>query len=373
MKVHKISGWYKWAFSKQRTGVYLIRRYRIIDGKRHWQTYPKAKYQNFNQDEIEALLRRLNASLEIAQRESIAKYDFDHAYINTSILNKFEDNLKTKATNSEHINKLMTTLKDFTLKYFVHKMQLPDPNFWKRNEAGFGQFLLNQKISPDYIRRIIQTANRFVKFLHEQYPEEVRLFRLESVSNSVMKSKSLEGKNVDRKKFITEPEFNLICTKVNKRIVPAIKLAYFFGLRLSEVLGLNQDDVYQESLQLQRQLTKVQPIKHFKPLKSKEKRDVPYWFCTPEDTFQLIADLEVMHPDTLGHMFEKEMKKMNLPFQFHDFRRTFITRALRTHHYLDVKLAAGHSDLETTNKYIQDDRELQRKKFKPKLSVLEKI
>jgi hypothetical protein len=35
-------------------------------------------------------------------------------------------------------------------------------------------------------------------------------------------------------------------------------------------------------------------------------------------------------------------------------------------HLLDLGLAAGHSDLETTQQYIQDDRQLQRKQFKPK-------
>ncbi len=77
-----------------------------------------------------------------------------------------------------------------------------------------------------------------------------------------------------------------------------------------------------------------------------------------------------MHPDTLSDKFEKASKEAGLSFQFHDLRRTFITNALRKYHFLDVRLAAGHSDLETTQKYIQDDRQIQRKKFKPKIKLV---
>jgi integrase len=359
------SKWYKWGFYKQGDGTFIIRRYRLINGKKQWESYPRDKYRDFNTDEIQALLRRLNTSLEIAQQEALARYDFDHAFINSSTLNKFENYLKTKANSRGHIKTLMANLKDYTLKYYIHTLKLPDPNFWKKNESGFGHYLLNTKISSGYIKRIIQTTNRFIRFLHEMYPEEVRLYELDPISNNVLKNKALESPNKTRKKFISDKDFEIICRDVDRKLLPAIKLAYFFGLRRAEVLGLNPDDVYEEFLNVERQLVKLNPTPYHDPVKSQEKRDVPFWFCSNEEAYNLINNIIVMHPDTLSREFDKEMKRLEYSYQFHDLRRTFITRALRKYHYLDVKLAAGHSDLETTNKYIQDDREMQRKKFKP--------
>ena len=82
-------------------------------------------------------------------------------------------------------------------------------------------------------------------------------------------------------------------------------------------------------------------------------------------TANLINQIELINPDTFSDIFKTEMRRLKLPFQLHDFRRTFITRSLRKYNYMDVRLAVGHTDLETTNKYIQDDRGLNRKLFKP--------
>jgi integrase len=124
------------------------------------------------------------------------------------------------------------------------------------------------------------------------------------------------------------------------------------------------DDVFEDSLGVNRQLIKACP-RQTGPLKSRETRVVPHWFCTAAEAYSLISQVVVMHPDTFGHCFKAEMNRIGFNFQLHDLRRTFITNALRVHHYLDVKLAAGHSDIETTNNYIQDDRQLQRKQFRP--------
>jgi len=143
-----------------------------------------------------------------------------------------------------------------------------------------------------------------------------------------------------------------------------------FGLRCGEVLGLKLDDVYEDALNIERQLNKLEPIIHYSPLKNKEKRIVPYWYSTPDEVYSLIQALLPIHPDTLSKAFKSEMVRLKLPYQFHDIRRTWITNSLRQHHYRDVQLAAGHADLKTTQRYAQDDRALHRKKFKPNIALI---
>lgn len=354
--------WYKWGYYNQGNGNAVIRRYRLIAGKTHWESYSKSKYLDFNEDEIQALIRRLNVSFEVLEREAKSKYDFDHAYINARIMSSFESLLINTINSPEHIKTTMSIIKCFTLEYFVRQESLPNPAHWKKYEAGFGDYLLSQKLSSVYLQRIIQTTNKFLKFIHNQYPDEVRLIKLEPLSNRVIQN--IISKNKSRKKFITEEHFNLICSKiVDQRILASIKLSYHFGLRRAEVLAVNPDCLYEDALQIEKQVGNVTPTVQFKKLKTKEQRLIPYWFITPQETYKVINEQVLMHPVTLGITFSEEMKRLKLPYQFHDLRRTFITNALRKYNYLDVKLAAGHSDLATTNKYIQDDRQMSRKKF----------
>lgn len=357
------SNWYKWTLTNFGAKGFIIRRYRKVDSKTIWETYPSSNYKHLPFEEIEKLVKRLNFKHEQKEQEALKKYDYNSQYINPKTLSSFESFLKTRSNRIQHVNALMGCLHQHTFKFFITTSKLPDPNLWKRQEHEFGKYLLKLKLSAAHITRITQTTNRFIRFLHEQYQDEVRLFELAPVSLHVLKD--IKTTNTDRIKYINEAHYKTICKNVDAKILPAIKLAYNFGLRRSEVLGLNEADVYEDSLAVERQLNKLVPVKSYKSLKNKEKRDVEYWFCSPEETFSLIKNLEQMHPDTLGDLFLKEMKKLNLPYQFHDLRRTFITNALRKYHYRDVQLAAGHSDLKTTQRYAQDDRRLSRKRYRP--------
>jgi integrase len=176
--------------------------------------------------------------------------------------------------------------------------------------------------------------------------------------------------NKQRHKYISDADFVKICEEIDTRLLSAVKISYCFGLRCAEVLGLSHDDIYEDIVSVERQLDRLEPIAHFTPLKNKEKRMVPYWLCSPDDLYKLVSSVQRMHPDTLSHEFKAEMVRLKMPFQFHDLRRTWITNSLRKHHYRDVQLAAGHADLKTTQGYAQDDRELQRKKFKPRIALI---
>lgn len=361
MKKHD---WKKWSLSTNGIKGILIRRYRTENGRRIWETYPTANYKHLSQDEIEALLRRLNVRHINAQNEALERYNFDHAFINPNVLKAFERYLETKANNAEYIRRLLSMLNEYPFHFFIHKLKVTDPNLWKKKEELFGHFLLEKDLSSEHIQRIIQHTNRFISFLHDKYPDEIRLTKLNSISNTVLKKrKGLQ--QVQRQKYISIEDFNKICSEVDQRILAPIKLAYYFGLRRSEALGLTINDVFEDSLSVERQLIKVEPRVEYDLLKTFETRHVPYWNTTPEEAYELVSKMKLLHPDTLGHIFKKEMKRLKMPFLFHDFRRTFITNALRKYHYRDVQLAAGHSQIKTTELYAQDDRKLQKKRFIP--------
>lgn len=351
--------WYKWGYYEQGNGKALVRRYRRENGKVIWQTYPGHLYKGFNDDEIAALLRRLNAE-KLAAAAVKRHYAVNHAYLNASSFDSFQDYLTSRRNNREDAAALAGIIQHYTLQYFVHEMKQPDPNTWKKFEIGFGKFLQASHISASYFQRVVQITNRFLKFLHNKWPNEVRLIRLDPVGSNVLKQQALLAPS--RQKFVTDADFATMCSKLHKSVLPCVQIAYYFGLRRAEVLAITTDCLYVDALQLNAQVIQIGKLG---PLKNREVRHVPYWFCSPSDAYKLIEAIKPMHPDTLGHLFADEMQRLGLSYQMHDLRRTFITRALRVHHYLDVKLAAGHSDLKTTNKYIQDDRALKREKFKP--------
>ena len=145
---------------------------------------------------------------------------------------------------------------------------------------------------------------------------------------------------------------------VKDDIKPLIILAYRFGLRCSEVLGLNQDDVYLDYLLIERQ---YEGKNKYCNTKSRDNRMVPYWYISPEETYNLISQIKRINPNTLSRRFIKESGGKEM----HDLRRSWITLSLRKQHYRDVQLAAGHRNIETTQKYIQDDRVLNSVRFCP--------
>lgn len=364
MEKRRNSDWSKWVYSKHSANQYIIRRYKTENHKRIWETKKKSEYSHLLQDQIQSYVDKLNFHYFEKQKLLLARYNFNSVYVNKSLLKEFRNYLETKANNKEHIQKLLSILNLYTFEFFLIKKNINDPNNWKRYDYEFGQFLLELKLSSDYILRIIQLTNRYINFLHNKFPEHIRLTKLECISNAVLSRRDALLKP-NRKKYINEEDFKYIVENVDPKIINQIKLAYYFGLRRAEVLGLKIDDVYQDALFIERQLVSLNPTPKYDLLKTIENRQVPYWFCSAKETYNLIKNLKIIHPDSLSWQFKCEMERLNLPFQLHDLRRTFITNALRKYHYRDVQLAAGHSQIKTTELYAQDDRMILRKKYIP--------
>ncbi len=350
------TNWYKWSVTKYEFG-FRIRRYRFVNGNKVWDTFPKEKYSHILNQEIYNFVVQLN----LVNRVDVVAKVSTNKLINDKNLESFRKILVNKINSPNHIKDLMSVLKNHSIGFFYGKMKSDNINEWINFETEFGEYLFLLNYSASHVKRIVQVTNRFIKFLSKANPE-VKLVTFEPLSDFKLKKQKSE-----RRKFISKFEYERIMANIDSKILPHTILAYSFGLRCSETLSLQTNDMFEDCIELQRQQLDV---KNTKDLKNRSVRSVPYWFISPEDAFCQINGMKVMHPDTLSKLFIKEMKKHGLEFQFHDLRRTFITNALRIHHYRDVQLAAGHSDLKTTMLYAQDDRLLQRKKFVPKLSVV---
>lgn len=360
----KISHWYKWSLTYRSDGSKRVRRYRKVNGKIVWESYPVEKYKDYSESEIQTLLIRLNATRIIEEQRAASRYDFDFSYINKKSIEGFENSIRNRTDSRDHIVNQMGALNNYTFKFFIRALRVPDPNHWLRYEDQFSAFLLKQNKSVSYMKMIVQVTNRFLKYLHRANPNEVGLTILDPLSK--VKIRAINAIESDeREKYISVNHLQRLVKAMDPIILPSVLISYHFGLRVSEVLGLEVDDVYQDCLDVKRQLTHIKPFRKTGPLKNRKTRSVEFWFATAEQVYEWIENLPQIHPDTLSDKFKAEMELLKLPFQFHDLRRTFITNALRKYNPRDVQLAVGHSDLRTTMKYAQDDRRLQRKKFKP--------
>lgn len=373
--------WSKWYL--QSSG---IRRCRYENGKQVWERHPKRKYKHLTtQAELQKYVAQLNHRYEQALAKAKAVYDFRHLFITDELLEEFRSLLKSEIPNVNVHTSAYNYLRKNCLHWFITLKGLPDPIDWKEQEKVWGLALMcslegrdaknlkifEEKVHPDTISKHVQIMNRFLRFLHQKLPKTVPAIVLEPISKAQMRFyvSSYKQNEETRGKYITDADWKRIEKDIDPTIRGFVQMGYYYGLRLSECLGVSLDDLFEDSFDVKRQLAAFTDGKpKFQPVKNRSlQRRVPHWFSTPESTFEILNNIpKLMHPDTFGDRFRAEMERLGFEYNPHDLRRTFITRAFReSKNPRDIMLAAGHSDLDTTMRYAQDDRNLSRKKFVP--------
>lgn len=349
----------------------------LTNGKRQPQRLDRKTYLHIpnSRDAIQSHCDRLNYGTNISkQREKEIK----SAFIPETILIGFRDELRASIENPQYADYLFEkALKKYCLDYFINQLKLPDPRQWAKRQIAWGQALRSTKIfdekpSARTITLVVQTANRFLSYLHRQMPEIYPALKLNPVSKQVLKLHKAEQSDAKLGKFINEMDWTKIQKRLPSDIEPFICLMYHYGLRRSESLGFQTtDSVRQSHLFISHQLKEMGTTPIYKPLKSRDARKTPHWFCKPADAYRWISKGldQKMHPDTLSEKWDDVMIDLGMDYGLHDFRRTFITRALREQNARDVQLAVGHSDLRTTMKYAQDDRDMADEVWKPSSKV----
>lgn len=358
-------------FPVNESGKWRIKRMATLpSGERKPQRLNRENYKHIA-NQYEAILKhcdRLNFGVNMSKRREV---EIVSAFIPEHILGGFQDELFAAIPDKSYAKYLFKkALKEYFLDFFINHIRIPDPNLWPQHQTEWGQALLSKGPkrvfdSPTSVRTItlvIQTANRFLKYLHQQLPMQYPLIQLSPISKAVLKLYGANRNSEPIGKYISDADWKALQKHLTPELKPFIHLMYFYGLRRAESLGFQSTDAVKKlHLKVSHQLVSFNNGNAtYSPLKNREQRDTPHWYSTPANAYKLISQTQTkkMHPDTLSSTWDTLMKGLGWEYHLHDFRRTFITRALRDHNPRDVQLAVGHSDLRTTMQYAQDDRNL---------------
>lgn len=336
--------------------------------KRRPDRLPVSQYEHIRDDEekLREYVKRLNAPLTAK-----TKVDFKHAFINDDLIESYREFLHTRIRTVSVVTTNVNYLKEHFLKYFIGKLDLMNPQDWVEIDAQtkWAGYLLNSKTirAAKTKRDVVIEANRFMGWLSEKRPKELRFKKMEPLTkkrlDSIDAERELRGETQTRK-MIQDSDWKTIRKGIPKHIRAQVFLGYHYGLRLAETLGGLPGDVKKGYLSVDRQLRKlgVHGI-----LKGKMRRKVNHWFSEAKDAYGWVAEVQgnLMHPATLSGEWRTYMDSIGMDYDFHDLRHTFITKATRLHNIRDVQLAAGHKHISTTMAYLHDDRTLEDETFTP--------
>lgn len=372
--------WSKWFLIDKNKPNPRIRRGRRENGKVIWQRYPAEKMRNIKREDLPAFVMRLNGETEAKRLRAAEAYKIKHAFITQDVLDEYDQYLMQVSSSKKAAQTARYLTHKLFLHFFINVLKLNDPVDWKRQELTWGAALLNlpekkahklfeddEPRSKQSVRHAAQAANKFLTWLHERNPGLFQPIKLVPVSRPVLKlheqRRKLQQAEGEVGNFISDEDWATIEGALPSNIKPFIQLAYYFGLRRAEAGAITILDVRKGYLAVSRQLVAAE---QFEPTKNRLNRRVPYWFISPAETHDIVNSLpRRLHPDVLSANFIALMDKLKFPYRLHDLRRTFITKALRQRAAVDVQRAAGHASIDTTMRYLMDDRALDDEVYKP--------
>lgn len=319
--------------------------------------------------ELKKYVIRLNQQIKPEERTK-AKVEIKHAFISPDLLDDYKDFLITQIpTKSRALVEHQYLIKYF-LHFFIGALDISDPLEWhRRQKTEWAKFLLSEKApaAATTKKEIVAAANRFMEWLHERRPNEVPPLKFKPLTTAIYKKVEAEREmngETHHPRAIKLPDWESISKHLPATIAPFVNLAYHYGLRRSETLGVKPGDTKKTYLSVERQLV---ALNQYEPLKGREARKVPHWFSEARNVYSWIDEAQtlLLHPDTLTDRWNVLMEGLKLTYTFHDLRHSFITRAISAHPPRDVQLAAGHKNIETTMRYSHDNRNLDNEEFMP--------
>lgn len=339
----------------------------LPDRKRRLDRYPVVEYRSFrnNPRELEDFVIRLNHQIpeEKRARESV---EIKHAFISTEMLDEYLAYLVVQIPTQSIAKTEWHYCKTYFLNYFIGNLNLPSPLDWHRKQTEWAHSLLGRDsklwlkpMSGKLIKDVIISANRFMRWLHIKRPNEVPPLVFNPITRAVYKElkarRRLSGE-AREPRYITDSDWLTIEKSLPDSLRPFILIAYSYGLRRSEILGLKLEDVRKSHLSIERQLSSFSTTSgpKYGPLKGREPRLVPHWQSTPAQAYRLIGDGHrfLCNPTSFGKLFSHFMNTLEMNYTLHDLRHTWVTKMIQVHSPEEVRRAAGHKDLTTTMKYI---------------------
>lgn len=358
--------------------INVIRRWVLFaDGSKKLERYPTDKYRSIesNPEELKNLVVRLNNDIPIEQRTKKA-IEIRHAYISPELLSDYLEFLIIQIPSKSRAKYEFSLLMRYCLNYFINTMNLNNPIQWHEiHKTKWANFLLTKgPNASDTKKNIVFAINRFIGWLHEKRPQEVPPLKFSPISKAKHKEiEAIREMNGEMKirKFIPDKDWKTIekHLKTKPEIMSTIILCYSYGLRRAEALGLKITDVRKGVLSIERQLESIPFKPVYSPPKGKKSRKVPHWVTKAANTYELISNIILMHPDTLTDKWNSLMHTIDMEYDIHDLRHTWITNMARIHNIRDVQMAAGHKNSQTTMGYLHDDRELNEELFIPETKI----
>lgn len=370
----------------------VIRRWvRLPDGTDKFERYPSVKYSHLVGKALDEFVIRLNGKDPEEERVR-AVVAFKHAFLSVDFMERYRDDfLFQQVPSRKDAQTLYKYLNEYALNFFISKLGLKNPLEWHRSQPVWGKYLLNRtgdeldpalRIFPEgvhmsskVLRYTVNELNRLMGYLHLQRPDEVPPLKFTPISKAAYKLHDAQrllanGAHVSR--YVKPEHWEKIYAEL-ERLQPTwrfpLYLAHAYGLRRKEAMALLPQDVRKAHLSVERQWG---PGGNPLPLKNRKPRKVPHWFNGASQahawTSGAIGGDPLPHPDTLSLWFTELCRSLDLPpYTPHDLRRTFITNAVRAGHPPEeTRLAAGHSDIQTTYRYyVMDARELEDAPYVP--------
>jgi integrase len=355
-------------FNESQKGVQrpVIRRWATLPtGEKKCERLPTAKYAHFRDkpEEMAKFILRLNEEhrKEHAAREGVA---LRHAYIDDALIDRYHKRRAREVPSQDRVSTELYYVRKHFLGFFINRLNLKSPQDWHRvHKDEWADYLMSKEVpaAPATKREIIQAANRFIAWLHEERPTEVPELTFKPLSKERFKDLTARREidpEVKRRTLITPEHWRQIEKSLPPEIAPFVMLGYCYGVRRAEALGFLPGDVKKGHLSIERQLERLEPEAAYKPTKGKMKRSCPHWFAEAKQAYTWIEAVQKyrIDPDHLTELWADLMSALGYDYDFHDLRHTFITRALREKNHRDVQMAAGHKHLKTTMGYAHDDR-----------------
>ena len=373
---------HRWQFREEVTGSGILRTYIKPDGRQSNQRYPRKEYKHLKLSDLKRMIVRLNYKVDQLAK---AKFEVECSFITKESLREFYDYLSIHHSDEKTTSTLYHCVYHYGILYFL-KYHGPNYEDWVRNQHYWAQALLgkNRKIFKDgelrsakTIKHTISTMNRLLKYLHINDPSVTNL-GFEPITRAMYKDHEARRKRAKREsgeklregKYISKKDWTRMINRAPDSISPAMNLAYYYGLRRGEVLALNEECLFEDVLEITRQVDRVDSrneTRTYKNLKGREdSRDIDHVFTKAGQAYSWIANLKLMHPDTLGTAFSELMESLDMLSTFHDLRHTALTNwAEAAVEPFKLQKMAGHKDIKTTQKYIHAPERPKRKKYVP--------
>lgn len=376
-KDSKIKSTQKWSIISE-NGKYSIRRWAIYtDGQRKLQRLPIEQYKKYREDKdkLEELCTRLNYR-EIQEENARKAWKVRSSFIdNKHLYDGFVKYMVSRTDDPKYANKCAGNLKKWFLDFWYDKKKYDYLHWHKpKSQAELVDWWLSEHkgklISFKVLKTCTQNLNHFFKYLHQESEGEIPelKFTFPTLTQARIKKHEWNRRNKSKDAFdkrsgqyITDDEYKVIYDSAPDSIKSAVYLAFNYGLRRSECLAVDKENLRKGYLQIEKQLTSFDGSEaSFGPLKSRNMRKVPHWHKNDlKKVLKHIEAIEFMHPSTLTERWTQLMENIGLNYTFHSLRNTFISNAFRDGRNAgDIQLAAGHSDLRTTMGYQRDYREL---------------